>query len=217
MRKIYMMIAAIFLCLSLTACSIPNPLMQNPDRESSTGSTAQAADTAGYHFESIDDEDVVDDSYQFMLLIAGYPVDYEEQCALIQGRLLTLLGKPLYESADYEYSYDYAVKATDGEGGVWYLSVYQGYYGPSIGTCGTGEEIPEVAYALYNEIMAASAADFEYEGYYTEIPSKILSGVENGKPYFYEEVITDPEEIQRMYDILGWDPGDLDSEEPEKL
>lgn len=222
MKKILFIAVAAMLCLSLGACSVPNPFVQGSGRETGT-ETASAApdidsdtDTAKYHFESIDDDEILD-SYQFMTMIAGYPSKYEEQCAVIQGKLLTLFGEPLYESADYEYAYDYAIKATDGSGSTWYLSVYQGYYGPAIGTYSTGDEMPEIVYVLYNEIMAASPSDFQYDGFYTETPSKIRAGVANGKAYYSEEVITDPEEIQRMYDILGWEPDDLESEDPFKL
>lgn len=217
MKKIILSAAAVLLCLSLTACSVQNPFIQSPEKKNSAESSAQAADSTRYHFESIDDQNMIDDSYDFVQLIAGNPQDYGKQCALVQSRLLTLFGEPLYESADFTYSYDYAIRATDDAGNQWYLSVYQGYYGPAIATGSTGEELHDIAYELYGKIMAASLSDFQYEGYDAEVPSKVQMGVADGKAFFMEEELTDPKEIQRMYDILGIDPDYYGSEDPYNL
>lgn len=125
--------------------------------------------------------------------------EYEKQ-PLVYGQMLTLFGEPLYTTENLENQYSYVISATDQEGNVTYLSVYSGPSGPSIGGM-EGDE--EAAKALVSYILSAKAADYEYEGYYMDVPCKVKMGVKDGVPYTQEEMLnlTD-EEFGELYDRL---------------
>ncbi len=159
-----------------------------------------------YTFEKITDSSKIIRTSKIMNLISGFPQNYIEQCVLIQGKLLNLFGEPLYESVNIEEQYDYIIAATSKSGETYYLHVYNGPSGPAIGADSSIDGIEPAALALKTKIQAATPSDFSYEGYYPDTMSKISSGISDGKVYYSETPVTDPDEIEEMLNkIYGSD------------
>lgn len=91
--------------------------------------------------------------------------DYREQTVLFYGRLRTLFGEPLYETENMEEQYAYCVSAQGEDGKTIYLEIHSGGSGPVIGGL-RDEESRKAADALFEFIMQAKPADYEYTGYY---------------------------------------------------
>lgn len=130
-------------------------------------------------------------------IIDGFPSDYGEQVALVYGRLRGLFGEPLYEEEDTENQYSYCIIATAEDGKEIVLDAYSGPSGPAIGGH-HDEESRAAAAQLVKYIQQAVPADYEYEGYYMDGPTRIRQGVKNGVPYFEEEELSD-EEMEELF------------------
>lgn len=150
-----------------------------------------------YTFRKVDNEEKIGGTSKICDI---YELDEYEKHPLAYGQMLALFGEPLYVTENLENQYSYVISATDQEGNVTYLSVYSGPSGPSVGGM-TGDE--DAADALVCYIRSAKAADYEYEGYYMDVPCKVKMGVKNGAPYMQEEILelTD-EEFCELYERL---------------
>lgn len=106
--------------------------------------------------------------------------------ALIYGKLRGLFGEPLYETENTENQYSYCIIAVGEDGSEVILNAYCSSSGPAIG----GRQNPasdEAAEQLVQVIQKAKPADYEYNGFYYDGPSKIHMGVKNGIPFAEEE------------------------------
>lgn len=156
--------------------------------------TLSAEDMAEYMFTKTEDEEKIWGTSK-ICNIYGYS-EYEKM-PLAYGQMQTLFGEPLYETENVESQYEYIIAVTDKEGTVTYLTVYSGPSGPAIG----GREGDErAASALLTYICSAEASDYDYEGYYMDVPCKVREGVQDGVPYSWNEILnlTD-EEFSELY------------------
>ena len=68
-----------------------------------------------------------------------------------------------------------------------YLEVYEGSSGPAIGGLNNAESL-QAAETLKKLIEESEeVADYQYEGYYLDLDSKITMGIKDGVPYYNEE------------------------------
>ena len=165
--------------------------------EDSEPETLSAEDMAEYTFTKTEDEEKIWGTSK-ICNIYGYN-EYEKM-PLAYGQMQTLFGEPLYETENVESQYEYIIAVTDKEGTVTYLTVYSGPSGPAIGGR-TGDE--RAASALLTYICSAEASDYDYEGYYMDVPCKVREGVQDGVPYSWNEILnlTD-EEFSELYKRL---------------
>lgn len=170
----------------------------------------------GYVFESVPSDDRLYGTSKVANIWSDLGDGYGEECALIYGRLLTRFGDPLYTSMDLEMQYEYAIEATGPDGEVYFFSVYSGSTGPAIGGKNSQQGIDDAAAALVDEINSVTPADYDYEGYYMDGPSKVTMGVKDGEPY-YNEVEVSMDEMEGIYDSIydfdEYDDGDYDYSE----
>lgn len=157
----------------------------------------QKEEPAKYTFSKVNDEEKIWGTHKICDIYELY--EYDES-PLAYGQMLTLFGEPLYTTENLENQYSYVISATDKEGNVTYLNVYSGPTGPSVG--GTDED-EDVAKELVLYIKEAKPTDYEYVGYYMDVPCKVIMGVRDGEPYMTEEILnlTD-EEFSKMYKEL---------------
>lgn len=150
-----------------------------------------------YIFSKVDDEEKI---WGTSKICDIYELYEQDKSPLAYGQMLTLFGEPLYTTENLENQYSYVIAATDTEGNVTYLNVYSGPSGPSIGGMPEDEE---VAKKLVLYIKEAKPTDYEYVGYYMDIPCKVTMGVRDGEPYMMQEILnlTD-EEFEQMYKEL---------------
>lgn|GEM_PF-2105688 len=113
--------------------------------------------------------------------------------AKTQGQLLHLFGEPLFITPDYENIYSYLIIATDHNGTEYLLEAYHGPSGPAIGGNGDIPGIREAAKELERYVLQADTADFEWEGYYLDIPVRIHHKIENGIISYADAFMTDEE------------------------
>lgn len=163
--------------------------------------TLSEKDVAEYTFTKTEDEEKI---WGTSKICNFYGYFEYQKTPLIYGQMQTLFGKPLYETEDVENQYEYIIAVTDKEGTVTYLTVYSGPSGPAIGGR-TGDE--RAASALLTYICSAEASDYDYEGYYMDIPCKVREGVEDGVPYHWEEELhLSDEEYLALYErVYGVD------------
>ena len=103
------------------------------------------------------------------------------------GRLRALFGEPNYETQNFWrrlllYSICWV-------GVFWknFLEVYEGSSGPAIGGLNNAESL-QAAETLKKLIEESEeVADYQYEGYYLDLDSKITMGIKDGVPYYNEE------------------------------
>lgn len=163
--------------------------------------TLSEKDVAEYTFTKTEDEEKI---WETSKICNIYEYAEYEKMPLVYGQMQTLFGEPLYETENVENQYEYIIAVTDKEGTVTYLTVYSGPSGPAIGGR-TGDE--RAASALFTYICSAEASDYDYEGYYMDIPCKVREGVEDGVPYHWEEELhLSDEEYLALYErVYGVD------------
>ncbi len=161
-------------------------------------------DTASmeYIFEKCNPEDV---DTEIANICNVYDVDNQDGHSLFLGQVKTLFGEPDYITKDNENMFSCMVSATDKEGNVIYLDIYYGPSGPAIGG-DDDEESAKAATELSNLIIQAEPTDYDWEGYYIDIPVKINMGVKNGQPYYNSEILELSDEeymelINEVYDF----------------
>lgn len=150
-----------------------------------------------YIFLKVDDEEKI---WGTSKICDIYELMEYDKSPLAYGQMLTLFGEPLYTTENLENQYSYVISATDKDGNVTYLNVYSGPTGPSIG--GTDEDV-DAAKELALYIKEAKPTDYEYVGYYMDVPCKVTMGVRDGEPYMTEEILNlTEEEFSKMYKEL---------------
>ena len=142
-----------------------------------------------YQFRLETDQEKIDGvfgSSNICHIIEGFSSDYMEQTTLVYGRLRSLFGEPSYETNDLENQYCYYITATSEDGTERLIYAYSASSGPAVG--GKHDEMSaEAAKQLVQYILQAEPADYDYEGYYLDGPSKVHMWVEDGVPYVEEE------------------------------
>lgn len=103
------------------------------------------------------------------------------------GRLRALFGEPNYETQNFEDAYSYILFVEPESSEKIYLEVYEGSSGPAIGGLKNAESL-QAAETLKKLIEESEeVADYQYEGYYLDLDSKITMGIKDGVPYYNEE------------------------------
>ena len=103
------------------------------------------------------------------------------------GRLRALFGEPNYETQNFEDAYSYILFVESESSEKIYLEVYEGSSGPAIGGLNNAESL-QAAETLKKLIEESEeVADYQYEGYYLDLDSKITMGIKDGVPYYNEE------------------------------
>ena len=103
------------------------------------------------------------------------------------GRLRALFGEPNYETQNSEDAYSYILFVEPESSEKIYLEVYEGSSGPAIGGLNNAESL-QAAETLKKLIEESEeVADYQYEGYYLDLDSKITMGIKDGVPYYNEE------------------------------
>lgn len=161
-------------------------------------------DTASmeYTFEKCNPEDV---DTEIANICNVYDVDNQDGHSLFLGQVKTLFGEPDYITKDNENMFSCMVSATDKEGNVIYLDIYYGPSGPAIGGY-DDEESAKAATELSNLIIQAEPTDYDWEGYYIDIPVKINMGVKNGQPYYNSEILelSDEEYMELINEVYAF-------------
>lgn len=117
----------------------------------------------------------------------------DEKYALFYGKLRTVFGEPDYTSDDYESMYNYNVMAVGENGESFYLEVYHGPSGASVGgkPFDISKEQEKVYMNAAGELIAliesAEPSDYIWEGIYADIPVNIKYAVKDGKAYTESE------------------------------
>ncbi len=156
-----------------------------------------------YTFEKCNPEDV---DVEIANICNVYEIDDQNGHSLFLGQVKTLFGEPDYITKDNENMFSCMVSATDKEGNVIYLDIYYGPSGPAIGGDYNDEESSKAAAELSNLIIQAEPTDYDWEGYYIDIPVKINMGVKNGKPYNNSEILelSDEEYMELIDEVYGF-------------
>ncbi len=205
-EKTFLVVVALFVTVVLIGTSIKscvdnrvNSLLTVQDFEeyATTESGKAGEKTMEYTFTKVNDEEKI---WGTSKICDIYSYLEAENQALAYGQMLTLFGEPLYTTENLENQYSYVIEATDSTGNVLYLNAYSGPSGPSVGgPDGAGD----AANALAQYIKAAAPSDYEYEGYYMDVPCKVKMGVKDGKPYTEEEILNlSDEEFVELYNKL---------------
>ena len=108
---------------------------------------------------------------------------------LCLGKMMTLFGDPLYITEDIENQFEYIILAKDDQGTEVYLTVYHGPSGAAIGGKHDDGNSRAAADELVELLKGVQAADYEWEGVWTDGPCEIKMGIKNGKPYWKEKEI----------------------------
>lgn len=117
----------------------------------------------------------------------------DEKYVLFYGKLRTVFGEPDYTSDDYESMYSYNVMAVGENGESFYLEVYHGPSGASVGgkPFDISKEQEKVYMNAASELIAliesAEPSDYVWEGIYADIPVNIKYAVKDGKAYTESE------------------------------
>lgn len=131
-------------------------------------------------------------------IIDGF-ADYENQFALVYGKIKSLFDNPIFETENMEELFSYCISATSEDGACVYLDVYCAGSGPAIG--GFQDEASlKAAKELVVYIQQAQPVDYRCKCYYMDGPSVIEVGVKNGKPFYQEEeLILSEKEFKELY------------------
>ena len=150
-----------------------------------------------YSFKAINDVKRIPLAGKLINIVDISP-EYSKDSTEVYGRLLAAFGQPAYTTMDLEDAYCYVITATDASGNEHVLNVYDGPSGPAIG----GEySALDAAEQLRQYISTFAPADYEYEGYYFDGPTKVRRGIANGE-VFYSEVEISDEEYGQAYKLV---------------
>lgn len=164
----------------------------------SHGGTAQEPH---FSFEVTADTDLFIGTSKILNIVDLGP-NMTEDTVKVQGQLLTLFGEPAYTSKDLEMAYDYVIIAKTSDGKEFVLSAYAGPSGPAIGGNGDIDGIMEAAEELREYILSAKPSDYEYDGYYLDIPVRIHQGIKNGQIFYSETAMSDEEFAQAFRELF---------------
>ena len=117
----------------------------------------------------------------------GKLLNLDLESVIAYGRLRALFGEPNYETQNFEDAYSYILFVEPESSEKIYLEVYEGSSGPAIGGLNNAESL-QAAETLKKLIEESEeVADYQYEGYYLDLDSKITMGIKDGVPYCNEE------------------------------
>ena len=117
----------------------------------------------------------------------GKLLNLDLESVIAYGRLRALFGEPNYEMQNSEDAYSYILFVEPESSEKIYLEVYEGSSGPAIGGLNNAESL-QAAETLKKLIEESEeVADYQYEGYYLDLDSKITMGIKDGVPYYNEE------------------------------
>ena len=117
----------------------------------------------------------------------GKLLNLDLESVIAYGRLRALFGEPNYETQNSEDAYSYILFVEPESSEKIYLEVYEGSSGPAIGGLNNAESL-QAAETLKKLIEESEeVADYQYEGYYLDLDSKITMGIKDGVPYYNEE------------------------------
>jgi hypothetical protein len=111
---------------------------------------------------------------------------FAEYTARFRGSVLALFGPPLHFTGLSDEEFMYVVKATDGDGMYWILTIYQGPTGPGIGTKVFDKSSLPPATALFELIESTTPADYESVVYDEDTDNTIVYGCKAGRSYWKE-------------------------------
>ncbi|MDE5620094.1 MAG: hypothetical protein K2O29_10665 [Ruminococcus sp.] len=117
----------------------------------------------------------------------------DEKYSLFYGKLRTVFGEPDYTSDDYENMYSYDIMAVGENGESFYLEVYHGASGASIGgkSFDISKEQEKVYMNAADELIAliesANPSDYVWEGIYEDTSENVRYTVKDGKAYTESE------------------------------
>lgn len=118
---------------------------------------------------------------------SGNLTNLDLEPVIAYGRLRALFGEPNYETQNFEDAYSYILFVESESSEKIYLEVYEGSSGPAIGGLNNAESL-QAAETLKKLIEESEeVADYQYEGYYLDLDSKITMGIKDGVPYYNEE------------------------------
>lgn len=120
-----------------------------------------------------------------------------EKFALFYGKLRTVFGEPDYTSDDYENMYSYDIMAVGENGESFYLEVYHGVSGASVG--GKPFDISKEQEKVYMNaaeqlialIESANPSNYVWEGIYEDTSENVRYTVKDGRAYIESEFSED--------------------------
>ena len=113
----------------------------------------------------------------------------EHNDVLIYGALQALFGEPVYTTENFEDAYSYSLVAKNEDGKEICFEVYQGSSGCAVGGSAMSELLVSSVEELKRLLTETTPKDYVYEGYYMDADMKIRCGIQNGHPFFEEEVM----------------------------
>ena len=113
----------------------------------------------------------------------------EHNDVLIYGALQTLFGEPAYITENFEDVYSYSLVAKNEEGKEICFEVYQGSSGCAVGGSSMSELLASCVEELKRLLTETTPKDYVYEGNYMDAGMKIRCGIQNGQPFFEEEMM----------------------------
>lgn len=120
-----------------------------------------------------------------------------EKFALFYGKLRTVFGEPDYTTDDYEDMYSYNVMAVGENGESFYLEVYHGASGASVGgkPFDISKEQEKIYMKVAGELIAfiesAEPSDYVWEGVYEDTSENVRYTVKDGKACIESEFSED--------------------------
>jgi hypothetical protein len=109
-----------------------------------------------------------------------------EYMARFRGAVGACFGDPEHTSSLADEAFSYFIEATDEQGNVWILNVYEGASGPAIGGDRRVEGIFDAAEALIDLIEATPPVDYEAVVYDDDTDWTIRYGCKDGDCYYEE-------------------------------
>lgn len=149
-------------------------------------------------FQSVEDTGKLAGSGKLYNFIEGF-ADYENQFALICGKIKGQFGQPVYETENSENLFYYCILAISEEGEEVYLDIYCAGSGPAVG--GMSDEISgKAAKALVDYVWQTEPIDYTQKAYYLDGQTVLEFGIKDGAPYYNEtELRLSEEEWRELY------------------
>lgn len=129
-----------------------------------------------FTFEALQDSRLMDGSAYFMTFGA---MNSQQDAAIVEGKLLTAFGKPLFVRDSYEDSFEYIIRATSEDGDSVILTVY-GMGMVHIGAQRQDDYAQRAAEALIEYVSTFAPTDFSRTLYYPDAELQIDIEVKDG-------------------------------------
>jgi sulfur transfer protein SufE len=151
------------------------------------------SDPGQYHFQALTDSRIprghllglAPSALEQAALSDGDLIAYGKYTAAFRGSTLSLFGQPL-PNERHEQD-DYIIQATDADGRVWIVTVYQGLGEVGFGGDSSDDTIMPVAEALRDLIEQTTPADFDDTFYSPGYDSTIHYGCKDGQCYYQQQ------------------------------